>query len=184
MSTPLVKLRLFVAAYPPEDSARSMLRLMKRLELPDHRITPLEQVHLTIQFIGDITKKEVDDVVESVERSTAGLRAFQLAPQHLLTLPRRGPARLVAMETDGPPPLPELHRRLVTRLAHAVRSKLDDRFLPHFTLCRFRKPELLEPIRQAVDLDPFPVQRIVLMRSVLGPRGAAHHEVAGFDLAP
>jgi len=182
MSKPESNLRLFVAAYPPEGTVRSMLRLLRKLELPDHRPTPLEQVHLTIQFIGDTPANDLDHVVESVERSASGLRSFALQPQRLVSLPLRGPARLVAMETDAPPPLPELHRRLVTRLAHAVRSKLDDRFLPHFTLCRFRRPTPIEPIEQLVTLDPFPVARIVLMRSVLGPQGAAHHEVAGFEL--
>jgi 2'-5' RNA ligase len=182
MSRPESNLRLFVAAYPPEDAARSMLRLLRKADLPDHRATPLEQVHLTIQFIGDTPAKDLERVIESVERSASGLRRFDLAPEHLVSLPQRGPARLVALETDAPAPLRELHRRLVTRLANAVRSKLDERFLPHFTLCRFRRPRMMEPIRQALELEPFAVPRIVLMRSVLGPQGAVHHEVARFEL--
>ncbi len=159
-----------------------MQRSLRKMDLPDHRAIALEQVHLTIQFIGDTPASDLDSVIESVERSCAGLSAFQLAPIRLVSLPERGPARLVAMETDAPASLREMHRRLVMRLARAVRSNLDDRFLPHFTLCRFRRSARMERIEQPIELAPFPIARIHLMRSVLAHQGAIHHEVSSFQL--
>jgi 2'-5' RNA ligase len=182
MSKPESNLRLFVAAYPPEDCARAMLRLVKKLDLPEHRLTTIEQLHLTIQFIGDTPVKDLDRVIESVGRSASGLKRFMLVPRRLVSLPEGKPARLVALETDAPAALREMHRRLVTRLAAATRNKLDERFLPHFTLCRFRSPRMIEPIAREVELDAFDISRILLMRSVLGPQGATHDEVAGFEL--
>lgn len=176
------KLRLFVGLYPPEDAARAMGGLLDGLGLAEHRPTPPGQIHLTVQFIGDTPAGDLDRVTESVGRSASGLGAFELAPERLITLPRRGPPRLVALETDAPPALLELKRRLVKRLASSVRKELADRFLPHFTLCRFARGTRAEPLERSVEVGAFAVGRVRLMRSVLRPEGAEHREVAAFGL--
>jgi 2'-5' RNA ligase len=174
--------RLFVAAYPPPALARAALERIGSLGLPEHRATPGEQVHLTLQFIGDTDPRELDAVRESVARSASGLAAFELTPARLITLPKRGPSRLVALETDAPPGVLELHRRLAHRLASETRKDAADRFLPHLTLCRFRRPARGVRVDEGVELDPFVVPEIRLMRSVLRPEGAEHRVVEAFGL--
>src|SRR5690606_37699260 len=117
-------LRLFVAIYPPEGGkagqvgARDWLRALRKMDPPlaNHRQTPPEQVHLTLQFIGDTPEGELDRVIESVERSASGIGPFELKPVRFMTLPPRGRPRLVALETDAPAGLLELQRRLAQRL--------------------------------------------------------------------
>ena len=46
-------LRLFVALYPPLALAREMVARAAGMDLPRNRVTPAEQVHLTLQFIGE-----------------------------------------------------------------------------------------------------------------------------------
>jgi 2'-5' RNA ligase len=179
-------LRLFVAIYPTADAAREMLRALGRLDLPPvatYRATRAEQLHMTVQFIGDTEESALGEIRESIERSGAGLCAFTLTPQRLCMLPERGPPRLVAAVTDAPPPLLELQRRLAHRLARAARPRTGDRFLPHLTLCRFtgsaRAPRLEAPLR----VSPFQVAHVALMRSILKPAGAEHAEVLRVALA-
>jgi 2'-5' RNA ligase len=175
-------LRLFVAIHPPHEIAQGFLKATDSLNLPPHRPTPREQVHLTLQFIGDTPARKLESTIESMQRAVAGLPAFQLVPLRLITLPPRGPARLVAAQTSAPPALLEIHRRLATRLARNVRGKDEERFRPHLTLSRFRSPVSGFVIDQALELPAFSVDRIVLMRSTLAPDGAQHHEVASFAL--
>jgi 2'-5' RNA ligase len=175
-------LRLFVGIYPPEAAAVSMLALLEGVALPEHRTTPVEQLHLTVHFIGDTPVGDLDRVTESVERSASGLGAFELTPERVIALPRRGPPRLVALETDAPPALLELKRRLAKRLASNVRKEPAGRFLPHFTLCRFGRGARVDRLDMAVEMAPFAINRVRLMRSVLRPEGAEHREVAAFDL--
>jgi 2'-5' RNA ligase len=178
---------MFVAAYPPPAAVEAMLArladLRRSAEWPPWRETPAGQVHLTLQFIGDVESSKVDDVVESVERAVAGVTEITLAPRRLRALPARGPARLVALETDTPPPLRLLKERLATRLSRRPRRDAADRFLPHLTLCRFRAPargiRLDEPVEDA----PFPIRGIRLMRSTLHADGARHDEIATFGLS-
>ena len=49
-------LRLFVAVYPPAGVADALLRAAETLDLPDRRLLPPEQVHLTVQFVGERLK--------------------------------------------------------------------------------------------------------------------------------
>jgi 2'-5' RNA ligase len=182
MARPVGNLRMFVAIRPPPEHVERLLAQMEALDLPPHRTTPIEQVHLTLLFIGDVPTHALDATIESVQRAAAGLPGFRLAPQRLITLPRRGPSRLVAAETDAPPTLLELHRRLVTRLASSPRERTGDRYTPHLTLCRFRSSAEDVRIDQPIVKEPFDAARIVLMRSTLRPSGAEHHEVASAAL--
>lgn len=172
-------LRLFVAVYPPAATAQALLDQVQTLDLPPHRTVAAEQVHLTLQFIGDVDPRQLDDTIESVQRSAAGLHAFELTMQQLIVLPQRGRARLIAAETDQPPTLMEIQRRLAHRLARSPRDRPGDRFLPHMTLLRFRTPPKfkLDAARAAITSQPFAVQSIVLMRSTLRPDGAVHKTV-------
>ena len=184
MARPTANLRLFAAIYPPPDLAQMMLDQLNGQRLPAHRATPVEQVHMTVQFIGDTPSAELDAVMKSVERAAAGLKPFDLAATHLISLPEHGPARLVAVETDSHSTLLEIHRRLVTRLARNARDADADRFRPHMTLCRFRSPARGVRVQLQLALPPFAVTRLCLMRSTLNPSGALHHEVSAFELKP
>jgi RNA 2',3'-cyclic 3'-phosphodiesterase len=175
-------LRLFVAIYPPEPAARALLRALRELNAPSHRETPLDQVHMTLQFIGNRTPNELDEVRRSVQRSAAGLGPFELTPTRLFTLPQRGRPRLIAAETDAHPTLLEIQRRLAHRLARTPREKPGDRFRPHLTLCRFTASARPRDVDEPIKAEPFPVEAIHLMKSTLRPEGAVHSEVARIDL--
>lgn len=169
--------RLFVAIYPgPEAAARMLAALAQALpaEVRRRAVAP-EQVHMTLQFIGDTDEREVPEVCESVRRSASGLAAFSLDIVRLATLPERGPPRLLAAITDAPAALRELQRRLASRLARNPRARPGERFLPHLTLCRFtgRAPRVDAP----GTIGAFEVRSVRLMASVLRPTGAEHTAV-------
>lgn len=172
-------LRLFVALYPPLESRRAMLALLRTIDPPPDpysRPCAMEQVHMTLQFIGDRDERELDTVVESVRRSGAGIAPFTLTPTRLVTLPERGRPHLIALDTDSPPALLEIHRRLVQRLAQPTRSgrARHDRFRPHLTLLRFQGGAKPRGVDAPAALPPFLVSEVVLTRSVLKNTGAEH----------
>lgn len=176
-------LRLFVAVYPPRQTARALLQAIPELDLPPHRLVHPEQIHLTLHFIGDTPSVELDAITESIRASTGGLGPFALAPQGLITLPERRRPRLLAARTDRPGNLMELQRRLAARLARRARRRPGDRFRPHLTLCRFRSPAPKPAIDVPLAVAPFEVETIELVRSTLRPDGAHHDTVTVFELA-
>ncbi|MCA9312512.1 MAG: RNA 2',3'-cyclic phosphodiesterase [Phycisphaerales bacterium] len=181
MSRHATPLRLFVAARPPLHVAERLLQEVRALDLPPHRLTPPEQVHLTLLFIGPADPREVEEIRESVRRAAAGVSAARSCATTLMTLPRRGP-RLVAAAIEPHPSLLEIHARLVRRLARRPRQRAEDRFLPHLTLCRFRTGEHARRIEQPIDGEPFDLGAIELTRSVLRPQGARHDVIERVDL--
>lgn len=181
MGSAKASVRLFVAAYPPRMVAARALEAVAGI--PGAKPVAVEQVHLTVQFIGAVRVGEVGDVTESVRRSAVGIEAFSLTPTRFAALPERGPARLVALETDAPAQLAELHRRLAHRLARTTRKDASDRFWPHFTLCRFNPAQRVEVPAMGAEIEAFKIDRIVLVRSILKPAGAEHAALAEFPLA-
>lgn len=174
-------LRLFVAAYPPPESAAAMLAALDGLALPAHARTPVEQVHLTLQFIGDTPSRDRESVLESARRAASGLPKLALTPRRLISLPAKAP-RLIAMETSAPPQLVELHRRLAMRLAKSVKARGGDGFLPHLTLCRFKHGATAERVNVAVEMPAFEIAGVRVMRSTLRPGGALHDVVEEIPL--
>jgi 2'-5' RNA ligase len=175
-------LRLFVAVYPPAELVVELQARLAELELPRHRLTPREQVHLTLQFIGDVPVAELEQVLECVRRSADGIHRANLTPSRLIGLPRRGRTRLIAAETDAPHSLVELQRRLAAGLEVEPRRAGSARFLPHLTVCRFRTPTKIPLIETTLSAPGFPVHEVKVMRSILRPEGAEHSVLASFAL--
>jgi len=171
--------RLFVAAYPPPDIAATMLNALAALKLTI-RATPPEQVHLTLQFIGDTDARDLEAIRESVKRSASGLAtAARLSVTSLITLPPRGQPRLVAAALEPHSTLLELHRRLALRLAR--NAKDHDRFLPHMTLGRYPSsggPRIEHPSPKL----SFDIASITLVESILRPDHAEHRTLLSIPL--
>lgn len=173
--------RLFIALYPPPETALALLGELDGLELPPGRASSVDQLHMTLLFIGDAPERDVPAIAESAERAAAGVGPFELAPQRLVTLPEHGLARLVAAVTHAPGALLELRRRLVSRLV--TRREKSGPFLPHLTLHRFRSPARFELAPRPLATPPFLVDSISLRSSVLRPEGAEHRQIARVELA-
>jgi 2'-5' RNA ligase len=173
-------LRLFVAAYPPPDVAAALLEHTAALNIPNAKPVPQDQLHLTLQFIGDTDERQLADVRESVARSASGLAPARLTVERLATMPPRRP-HLIAAILSPNSTLSELHRRLAHRLA---RTKEESRpYLPHMTTARFRndqQPALTHDLNPALE---FELTELLLMRSILHPTGAEHRIEARFPLA-
>lgn len=175
--------RLFCAVFPPADVVDSLRSLLSSHELPAHRVVPADQVHLTVMFIGDTRSSELSNVEESVRRAASGVGGFHLQPRRLISLPLRGAVRQVAVETDAPASLQEIHRRLVSRLARRPAERNAGVFEPHLTLCRFAGSGALGlSVERAIAVERFLVDRVELVESVLYSTGAEYRRVGAVPL--
>ncbi|MFO0836647.1 MAG: RNA 2',3'-cyclic phosphodiesterase [Phycisphaerales bacterium] len=171
-------LRLFIAAYPPPVITAALVDASRGLGLPSLKPSSLDQVHVTLLFIGDTDESQLDDVIESMHRAASGIRAISLSVERLIALPERGDARLIAAEASAPPVLIELQKRLAQRLTR-TRPKRERAFLPHLTLGRFPGSGLrLRDRAWPVTKLTFEIADIRLVASVLKPSGAVHRELS------
>jgi 2'-5' RNA ligase len=156
------------------------------------RPNTVERIHLTLHFLGHLPVPQVEELARRLEPIVMAHPRLRLAVDGVGAFPHiRRPqvlwagvggadvARLTALQID-------LGREL-TRAGLPV----EDRFHPHLTLARVRKP-LRAPARRMLDawhaawrevqLGEFPVDAVRLMRSELSARPPRYTTVATFAL--
>lgn len=174
-------MRLFLSLHPPLQVARALASALEQVALPPRRATPLDQVHLTVLFVGELEQRRLAATIESAERAAASIAPFELTVTQLETLPEHGPARLIAAATDAPGALLELHARLVARLA--TKRARPAPLHPHLTLCRFNAPTRFALPSIALEPLVFAVDALSLQHSTLRPSGAEHRQIARIALS-
>lgn len=166
-------MRLFIAIYPGVETARTLRDCARALRLPDHRLVPVRQIHLTVRFLGSTAPGALASLEDDLDRIGAETPAFRLTVERLITLPRTR-ARLVAAETDLPPALRGLMEATAALPGEPVRGGDPT---PHLTLARFRRGVRSRPIHESIEPVSFDADEMHLVRSDLGPEGATHESV-------
>jgi len=176
--------RLFIAITPPEPVRAVVADLFTPLH--DVRWTPIEQLHVTLRFLGDVPE---ENIVALVDR----LAAIRVEP-FLLPIegvgafpPRRAPHVVWVGLGSGHPRLHQLRQRIDdTLLAAAIDVDLRT-FHPHITVARCG-PAAENGVRQWLRRQrdfvgpPFAVEAFELFASELKSNGAVHRSLAKFPL--
>lgn len=178
-------LRLFVAFDLPGDVLDALIGAVApfRDRIPAARWTRADGWHVTLKFLGATWPRLVDWVQSTVADVGAASSPIASHITEMGAFPSIRRARVVwagLADPDG----------ALAALAGALDEALAEHFLPeqrsyspHLTLARLNPPrdvrefapELLSvPVRS----DPFPVDRIVVYRSHLSPRGATYEPLA------
>ena len=138
------------------------------------KLVELENLHLTLRFIGEIPR-------ELVERVAAALRSVEFAPFTVRFVglgafpnPRRPRVIWVGVE-EGAKELSELSEKVNATLAKLKLPKPDEEFTPHLTIARVKSgvgslPRIIEE-NKSVEFGSIVVDRIRLKKSTLTSRG-------------
>lgn len=179
-----------------------MIRLFAGIELPDdvrHKLgglacglpgakwVPVENLHVTLRFIGDIDEGKARDI----DAALGGVRAaaFDLALKEIGFFgPARAPRVLWAGVERGAA-LNGLHAKVEKAVVEAGIAPEGRKFKPHITLARFRErpPSRLGDYISGNGMfhaGPFAVERFTLFSSQLKPGGALHRVESVYPLAP
>lgn len=107
--------------------------------------TPVEKLHITTHFLGNVSQDTLEQFLPKVENTVSQLAPLILTVGSLIALPKRHP-RLIALTISLNKELAELFS-LVKKQVEDSGLTLEDRpFLPHITLGRVKgaKPILAE----------------------------------------
>lgn len=177
--------RLFVALTLPP-AIRTLLGQLAQ-PLPGVKWTPLEQLHLTLRFLGDVTTDQLEAVLAQL--ATVRVAPFILPVEGVGAFPPSHPPRTLWIGVgSGHPRLFQLRQRLDDALL-AARLNLDLRsFHPHVTLARCTEqaaPAALHwlHLHREACAPPFQVEAFDLYASALRPEGAVHTLKQHFPLA-
>lgn len=179
-------MRCFVAIPLPDDVLDKLGGL--QAIIPVGRITPRENLHLTLAFLGETSEQSA----RAAHQALAELRdePFSVEISGVDLFGGRRPQILFAA-IRGSGPLQALHRKTVQALRSAGIPMRRERYRPHVTLARFNRfPKQTEGDRLAEFLlangtfsaGPFDVGRFCLYRSELNRGPAIHTELACYPL--
>jgi len=177
-------MRLFIAIELPDEVKRPLERM--RADIPGSRWVPVEQIHLTLAFLG-----EVDDAtLERLTEALAAIRApgFSLRFSGTGCFPDRRRPRVLWAGMEPEPLLNSLASQVREAVVAFTITQEERPFFPHITLARLMSPSPNE-VRAFLDrppeqgLPPIGVREFVLFRSLLTPRGAVHTPLKTFALS-
>jgi 2'-5' RNA ligase len=140
-------------------------------------------IHLTLKFLGDVDETQLERVKTVV--SSMDLNPFNLSMKGIGVFPNlRRPRTVWVAVTGGVSEITEIYRRLEDVLERLGFQREKRSFSPHVTIARVRdgrnRDQLAEGIHEMRDLTfgSFKVERIVLKKSVLTPRGPIYSNIA------
>lgn len=176
-------MRLFVAIDLPEETKQRLAAMCAGV--PGAKWVGIDQMHVTLRFLGELDGARVRDVVESL----AGVRApaFEIGLHGIGTFGTGNRVRVLWAGVEAGPELGQLHGRVERAVRGAGVEPEGRKFHAHVTLARFKgaSPNLAqylsyhEPFRAG----PFTATEFVLYSSHLNSRAAIYRAEARYPLA-
>jgi RNA 2',3'-cyclic 3'-phosphodiesterase len=183
-------MRVFIALEIPADIQQELGDLQKLLRSVDARITwtaPVN-IHLTLKFLGEISDKSLDDVIESCKHAVHRVSPFALALEGVGVFPNRRQPRVLWVGLKG-----EVTR--LTGLASLLNDALavkgfapDSKPLrPHLTLGRIKSAERIDEVLSLgrnlrFQHQEFVIQEVLVVQSELGRTGSKYTVLARLPL--
>jgi len=167
--------RLFIAIDFKENIIGKIEDVMHGL--PDARWVPAEQIHLTLQFLGDMENNKKLDIIDGLK--TLRMEPIELTLKGMGFFPPRGHAKVLWVGVNECHELLKLHKKINFILRDIGISTEKRKFSPHVTIARFKKisPDKLVEYLATYDsfnCDPVKISEFQLYSSVLTQKGAYH----------
>ncbi|MBW2171158.1 MAG: RNA 2',3'-cyclic phosphodiesterase [Deltaproteobacteria bacterium] len=181
------KIRTFIAISLPESVLQAMLNAQETLKGSGLKIRWVrkEGIHLTIKFLGDIDRGDVERIHGAMKQATKAFSPLVLQGEGVGVFPDLKRPRVVWVGLSGDmKALRVLQGELEAQLAGLGFPKEKRSFKGHLTLGRIKGRmdgvKLGEVLRALGDFrtTPFTVQSVVLFQSDLRPDGAVYSRLA------
>jgi RNA 2',3'-cyclic 3'-phosphodiesterase len=182
------KARLFIAIELSYEVKSELTRLQERLKKAcgfcPARWVAADNIHLTLNFLGDVALVKVDDITTAIQTTAREFSAFELSLSETGAFPNLDRPHVVWVGLGGEvAKLLSLQKRLESLLADVGFKPEDRAFSPHLTLARVKdeaspadKKRLGEAIAKTKceDKCTVPVDSISLIKSELTPSGPVY----------
>ena len=179
--------RLFIAAYPPVALAEAWLAHASEIVgLPEHRLLPVEQVHVTLQFLGDRPKAVLPMIIECANVAWGARSPITVHATSTVLFPSEERPSVLATELSCPASLRDLKACLDGVLSSRSMEEATaqaEHFRPHCTLARFGGRPVIDVVPRIAPLGErmcvaFEIRSIAVVRSVQESTGVVHDRIA------
>jgi 2'-5' RNA ligase len=186
-------IRCFIAIQIPDkiqSGISSYINNLRKIS-SDVRWVKVENIHLTLKFLGEINPNRADLVREILSPMSNNFPPFNLSVSGTGCFPNKKRPRVfwIGMEQGKENPLFSIHQWIENQLVNLDFEKEKRRFSPHLTLGRVRAKHTVDfsDLFRFMDDNPFPssqfhVQDVVFMQSILKPSGAEYRVLESYPL--
>ena len=184
-------LRAFVALEMPlaiQNALREISAdLKEKLNGLPLRWLPVENIHLTLKFLGEISENSLDSISALLEAQANTIQPFEIRLAGTGVFPNARRPNVVWVGMDAPEDLLLLQQRIEMDLSRLGYPAEQRKFSPHLTLARVQRnahPRDLEHIGDAIKLLKVVtsaaalVDKITLFSSELRSSGAVYHPLS------
>ncbi len=179
-------MRAFVAVSPPLEVREALAGAARELPVVGEvRWIRPENVHLTLKFLGDVSREDLPRIAGALEQVSLRHGPFEAGLSSFGGFPSARRARILwAGIGEGSEPLRALARDVEASLEPLGFEREDRAYVPHLTLGRARgRPVALEAVETPSPIPGFRVRSVELVESVLGGGGPTYSTLATYPLS-
>jgi 2'-5' RNA ligase len=167
--------RLFIAVDLPGTMKKNLERMF--FGIPGARWVALDQLHLTVRFIGEVDGALFLDIKNTLEE--VSISPFDIQLKGVGHFPPRGAPRVIWVGLEKSEPMQLLRKKIDGALLKIGLEPEGRKFSPHITLARLKNT----PLQKVADFlsanglfsqEPFQIDDFKLYSSTLTPKGAIH----------
>lgn len=185
-----MKKRIFAAVDISDEARRKVSTYIETLqnEFPRVRVgwDKPEKLHLTLKFLGDTDEKQLEMLIQIIEKISAGVSKFNLRIANTGVFPSVRKARVLWIDVfDEKGSLAEINAQIETKCEKIGFAREKRAFVPHLTIARIREPhkskDLTEKhLQNAFEPVEMEVSEIVIYESKLQPTGSIYSRLQAF----
>jgi 2'-5' RNA ligase len=147
------------------------------------RWVPVENIHLTLKFLGDVSVANLEVLKKILQSEIAGHHPFEMSVGELGAFPSIRRPRVIWVKVQAPAELEAVQHGIETESTRLGYSREERAFSPHLTLGRVSRNASSRDIRRISEvletykvgfLGAARVQAVRLFRSDLQPGGAVY----------
>lgn len=178
-------IRTFTAIAVSEEVRRAVARMVAslRTDAAGVRWTDESNLHLTFQFLGDVSTNDILTICDAVEAAVGEHEPFELSVRGVGAFPNLRRPRILwagVEEGAGAEAAVFLHESLDAALEPFGYRKETRPYVPHLTIGRVKAPRPMPSLTRAFESlgdwqgGILPVEEVLVMASKLSSRGPAY----------
>ncbi|MDI6724340.1 MAG: RNA 2',3'-cyclic phosphodiesterase [Methanobacterium sp.] len=146
-----------------------------------------ENLHCTLKFFGEIDDNKLNDIIKAIETKIKAHEPFKVNIKKTGVFPNERYIRVLWLGMEGIEPFSDLQKDLDEDFVK-MGFKKERSYVPHLTIGRVKgaknKAELLATLKDLgdVEIGEMDINKIVLKKSELTPKGPIYTTIKEFDL--
>ncbi len=184
-------IRSFIAIDIPQEVREKIVQYQTRIKsfAPQLKWVHPNAMHITLKFLGNQPAERIDAVIARLFDLPKNYRPFSIVISEFGGFPNERRPRVLWLGIQSQPhePLFRLQNDIEDYLEPLGFEKEKRRFSPHLTMARVKFPRDFSELFAFVNQYPFqktefPVSELIVMRSILRPRGAQYTPIQKYSL--